>query len=360
MQLFIALKTGTDPEPLDDEVAQENQKEDKYSRESLDKQLNESLDKTVLTNKPNVAWDDVAGLAEAKMELQIAAEMPKKFPQLFRGKREPQRFILLYGPPGTGKGQLIKALASGVNSTLFTISSSDVQSKWVGESERLVRLVFERARKEKPSMIFIDEIEALCGIRDSNSSSEHDNRVKTEFLVQMDGVSQDNNGILFIAATNLPWILDPAIIRRFRKRIYIPLPDEEARKRLFEIHVGETCCDVSTEDYAEFARRTEGFSGSDISNVVQEALMEPMKKIFKAEYFCYVLSHGKRGLAPCQLGQQGAAALNWRDIPSYQLLEPAVAKEDFYNALAKAKPTVNKELLQDHCRWTEKYGKDGA
>jgi vacuolar protein-sorting-associated protein 4 len=137
-------------------------------------------------------------------------------------------------------------------------------------------------------MIFIDEIEALCGIRDSNSSSEHDNRVKTEFLVQMDGVSQDNNGILFIAATNLPWILDPAIIRRFRKRIYIPLPDEEARKRLFEIHVGETCCDVSTEDYAEFARRTEGFSGSDISNVVQEALMEPMKKIFKAEYFCYV------------------------------------------------------------------------
>jgi SpoVK/Ycf46/Vps4 family AAA+-type ATPase len=138
MQLFIALKTGTDPEPLDDEVAQENQKEDKYSRESLDKQLNESLDKTVLTNKPNVTWDDVAGLAEAKMELQIAAEMPKKFQQLFRGKREPQRFILLYGPPGTGKGQLIKALASGVNSTLFTISSSDVQSKWVGESERSV------------------------------------------------------------------------------------------------------------------------------------------------------------------------------------------------------------------------------
>lgn len=360
MQIFFAFKTGADPEPLDDEVAQEKEEEDKYGRESLDKQLNESLDSTVVTNKPNVTWGDVAGLAEAKMELQIAAEMPKKFPQLFRGEREPQRFILLYGPPGTGKGQLIKALASGVNSTLFTISSSDVQSKWVGESERLVRLVFERARKKRPSIIFIDEIEALCSSRDSNSSSEHDNRVKTEFLVQMDGVSQDNNGILFIAATNLPWTLDPAIIRRFRKKIHIPLPDEEARKRLFEIHLGETRCDVSADDYAEFARRTQGFSGSDISNVVQEALMEPVKKIFEAKYFCYVLSQGKMGLAPCQPGQQGAAALTWRDIPSYQLLEPAVTKEDFYNALAKAKPTVNKKLLQDHRRWTEEYGKDGA
>jgi vacuolar protein-sorting-associated protein 4 len=111
---------------------------DKYSRESLDKQLNESLDRAVVTKKPDITWDDVAGLAEAKIELQIATELPLKFPQLFRGKREQPRFILLYGPPGTGKGHLVKALASGVNSTLLAISSSDIQSKWAGESERLV------------------------------------------------------------------------------------------------------------------------------------------------------------------------------------------------------------------------------
>jgi len=151
-----------------------------------------------------------------------------------------------------------------------------------------VRLIFERAREKKPSIVFIDEIEALCGSRDSSSSSEHDNRVKTEFLVQMDGVAQDNNGILLIAATNLPWTLDSAFLRRFQKLIHIPLPDKEARKRLFEINVGETLCDISVEDYEEFASKSEEFSGSDIRNVVQEALMMPVKRIYEAEYFRHI------------------------------------------------------------------------
>lgn len=133
MQIYFALSTGSTPtssseQLADDGFSQEKQIEDKYSRGSLDKQLNESLDSTVVTKKPDFTWADVAGLAEAKMELQIAAELPMKFPQLFRGKQEPHRFILIYGPPGTGKGHMIKALASGVNSTLFTISSSD----WYG------------------------------------------------------------------------------------------------------------------------------------------------------------------------------------------------------------------------------------
>jgi vacuolar protein-sorting-associated protein 4 len=144
MQIFFALSTGSSAPAFpseqyaEDEISEEKENVDKYSRESLDKQLNESLDSTVVTKKTDVTWDDVAGLAGARMELQIATELPLKFPQLFRGKREQSRFILLYGPPGTGKGHLIKALASGVNSTLFTISSSDIQSKWAGESERLV------------------------------------------------------------------------------------------------------------------------------------------------------------------------------------------------------------------------------
>jgi SpoVK/Ycf46/Vps4 family AAA+-type ATPase len=143
MQIFFALSTGRAPEPsfepsVDVESSQEKENGDKHSRDYSDKQLNESLKSTVVTKKTNITWSDVAGLAKAKMELQIAAELPMKFPQLFRGRLEPHKFILLYGPPGTGKGHLIKALASGVNSTLFTISSSDIQSKWYGESERLV------------------------------------------------------------------------------------------------------------------------------------------------------------------------------------------------------------------------------
>lgn len=144
MQLVLAFSTSSSAPAFpseqytEDEISQDKKPVDKYNRESLDKQLDESLDSCVVTKKPDITWDDVAGLAEARMELQIATELPLKFPQLFRGKREQPRFILLYGPPGTGKGHLIKALASGVNSTLFTISSSDIQSKWTGENERSV------------------------------------------------------------------------------------------------------------------------------------------------------------------------------------------------------------------------------
>ena len=123
MQIFFALSTGSTPafssQPYEEEQAREKKEDgDKHSRGALDKQLNESVDSTVVTKKTNVTWDDVAGLVEARTELQIATELPMKLPQLFRGKREQPRFVLLYGPPGTGKGHIIKALASGVTSTL--------------------------------------------------------------------------------------------------------------------------------------------------------------------------------------------------------------------------------------------------
>jgi len=181
---------------------------DKYSRESGDKQLKESLQSSVVSTNPNVAWHDVAGLQAAKDEILEAVVFPLRFPDLFTGKRKPRRGILLYGPPGTGKSHLARAIATEVKSPLISISSSDVQSKWTGESERpafpnffviqfqplssldikrvlltccrLVRILFQMAREMKPSIIFIDEIDALCGNRDSPSSLEHDNRLKTE------------------------------------------------------------------------------------------------------------------------------------------------------------------------------------
>ena len=145
--------------------------------------------------------------------------MPVKYPQLFRGERKPWRGILLYGPPGTGKSYLAKALANessieGRQTTFFSVSSSDLVSKWVGESEKLVRSLFELAREKKPSIIFVDEIDSLCTTR-SDSESESARRIKTEFLVQMDGVGKDQTGVLLLGATNLPWGLDQAVRRRF-------------------------------------------------------------------------------------------------------------------------------------------------
>jgi len=193
-----------------------------------DKKMQDALSSAIVREKPNVKWTDVAGLDQAKSSLQEAVILPTKFPQLFTGERKPWRGILLYGPPGTGKSYLAKACATEADGTFFSISSSDLVSKWLGESERLVKQLFKLARENKPAIIFIDEIDSLCGSR-SEGENETSRRIKTEFLVQMQGVGNDNDGILVLGASNVPWELDPAIRRRFEKRIYIPLPDPMAR-----------------------------------------------------------------------------------------------------------------------------------
>jgi vacuolar protein-sorting-associated protein 4 len=172
---------------------------------------------------------------------------------------------------------LAKACATEADGTFFSISSSDLVSKWLGESERLVKQLFKLARENKPAIIFIDEIDSLCGSR-SEGENETSRRIKTEFLVQMQGVGNDNDGILVLGASNVPWELDPAIRRRFEKRIYIPLPDTHARLAQFKIRLGKTPNNLTEEDYFELGKATEGYSGSDITVVVKEAMMMPVRR----------------------------------------------------------------------------------
>jgi vacuolar protein-sorting-associated protein 4 len=140
------------------------------------------------------------------------------------------------------------------------------------------------ARQNKPSIIFIDEVDSLCSSR-SDNESESARRIKTEFLVQMQGVGHDSEGILVLGATNIPWVLDAAIRRRFEKRIYIPLPDLNARKSMFKLHVGATPNSLSEDDLKTLAQKTEGYSGHDISIVVRDALMQPVRKLQSATHF---------------------------------------------------------------------------
>uniref|UniRef100_A0A4W6DDB2 vesicle-fusing ATPase n=1 Tax=Lates calcarifer TaxID=8187 RepID=A0A4W6DDB2_LATCA len=286
----------------------------------------------IVMEKPNIKWNDVAGLEGAKEALKEAVILPIKFPHLFTGKRTPWRGILLFGPPGTGKSYLAKAVATEANnSTFFSISSSDLVSKWLGESEKLVKNLFSLAREHKPSIIFIDEIDSLCGSRSENES-EAARRIKTEFLVQMQGVGNDNEGVLVLGATNIPWTLDSAIRRRFEKRIYIPLPEEHARGFMFKLHLGSTPNSLTESDFVTLGKKTDGYSGADISIIVRDALMQPVRKVQSATHFKRVRGPSRSDpntiiddlLTPCSPGDPNAIEMTWMEVPGEKLLEPVV------------------------------------
>ncbi|KAK3677373.1 Vacuolar protein sorting-associated protein 4 [Recurvomyces mirabilis] len=323
------------------------------------KKLRGALAGAILTDKPNIKWEDVAGLEGAKEALKEAVILPIKFPHLFTGKRQPWKGILLYGPPGTGKSYLAKAVATEANSTFFSVSSSDLVSKWMGESERLVKQLFNLARENKPSIIFIDEIDALCGPR-GEGESEASRRIKTELLVQMDGVGRDSKGVLILGATNIPWQLDAAIRRRFQRRVHISLPDQPARMKMFELAVGSTPCELKGDDYRTLAKLSEGYSGSDISIAVQDALMQPVRKIQTATHYKKVTVDGAEKVTPCSPGDAGAVEMNWTEVETEQLLEPPLQVKDFVKAIKSARPTVSGEDLHRNEDWTKEFGSEGA
>ncbi|KZS90331.1 AAA-domain-containing protein [Sistotremastrum niveocremeum HHB9708] len=334
-------------------------KKDEDDDDADTKKLRGALASAILSERPNVKWDDVAGLEGAKDALKEAVILPIKFPHLFTGKRTPWRGILLYGPPGTGKSFLAKAVATEAKSTFFSVSSSDLVSKWMGESERLVKQLFQMARESKPAIIFIDEVDSLCGTR-GEGESEASRRIKTEFLVQMNGVGNDDTGVLVLGATNIPWQLDNAIKRRFEKRIYIPLPGPEARKRMFELNVGTTPCEVENKEYRMLAQKTEGYSGSDIAIVVRDALMQPVRKVLGATHFKQVQKGDKLLWTPCSPGDPDAVEKAWTDIESDELLEPLLKVGDFERAISQVRPTVSEDDIKKHVEWTNDSGNDGA
>ncbi|CAN6444566.1 unnamed protein product [Victoria cruziana] len=240
--------------------------------------LAESLARDIIRGNPDVKWESIKGLETAKRLLKEAVVMPIKYPKYFTGLLSPWKGILLFGPPGTGKTMLAKAVATECKTTFFNISASSVVSKWRGDSEKLIKVLFELARHHAPSTIFLDEIDAIISQRgDGRSEHEASRRLKTELLIQMDGLMRTNELVFVLAATNLPWELDAAMLRRLEKRILVPLPEPEARRAMFEDLLPST---GDTElPYDFLVERTEGYSGSDIRLVCKEAAMQPLRRL---------------------------------------------------------------------------------
>lgn len=253
-----------------------------------DVDLIQMLERDVLDKNPRVQFDDIADLLETKKLLQEAVLLPLLMPEYFKGIRRPWKGICMFGPPGTGKTMLAKAVATQGKTKFFNVSASSLASKWKGDSEKLVRILFEMARFYAPSTIFFDEIDALASQRGGSGEHEASRRVKAELLIQMDGVNstssaganeqeEEQKNVIVLAATNRPWDLDEAIRRRLEKRVYIPLPSAAGRQQLFEINLKEV--ELSDDiDWEQLVKITDGYSGADVANVCRDAAMMPLRR----------------------------------------------------------------------------------
>ncbi|XP_021731923.1 katanin p60 ATPase-containing subunit A1-like [Chenopodium quinoa] len=305
--------------------------------EGPDEDLAAMLERDVLDSTPGVRWEDVAGLTEAKRLLEEAVVLPLWMPEYFQGIRRPWKGVLMFGPPGTGKTLLAKAVATECGTTFFNVSSATLASKWRGESERMVRCLFDLARAYAPSTIFIDEIDSLCNARGASGEHESSRRVKSELLVQVDGVNVSSSGedrkiVMVLAATNFPWDIDEALRRRLEKRIYIPLPNFESRKELIKINLRtvEMAADV---DVDEVARRTEGYSGDDLTNVCRDASLNGMR----------------RKIA-------GKTRDEIKNMAKDDISNDPVAMCDFEEALRKVQPSVSATDIERHEKWLHEFG----
>ena len=287
-----------------------------------DPRLVETIERDIIQNDLGVSFDDIASLGEAKRLLNEAVTLPLIIPEFFTGIQEPWKGVLLFGPPGTGKTLLAKAVATMNRISFFNCSSSSLMSKWRGESEKLVRVLFNMAHHYAPSIVFFDEVDALISRRGADSEHEASRRFKSELLSQMDGLTSGSGGegknVLVLATSNCPWDVDEAMRRRLEKRIYIPLPDFEARKRMFEIYLSGAVRTDADINLADLATDTAGFSGADVKLLCRDASMQPVRRLVADK-------------TPDEIRALKDAG---------KLDEVLVSREDFAESLSRTSPSV--------------------
>jgi len=285
------------------------------------------LNEVIPKGATGVSWADVSGQEKAKSALHEMVVLPTLRPELFTGLREPARGLLLFGPPGNGKTLLAKALAAEASSNLINISSSSLTSKWLGEGEKMVKALFGVARHIQPSIIFIDEIDALLSER---RSGEHEGvrRIKTEFLLQFEGMTTgQQERVVVVAATNRPQELDDAALRRFTKRVYVQMPDTETRRALVTQLLSKHGSPLSTKEVSRVVAMTEGYTCSDLTNLARDAALAPVREVSTAQL----------------------ATIQPQDIRNIQL-------QDFVKSAERVRKSLNTDTLNSFEKWNKTFG----
>jgi len=296
-----------------------------------------------LVYRSTVTWDDIGGMSEVKRTLKytlgtMLAGHPKGVTV------EIGRRLLFYGPPGTGKTLLAAASSNMLGATFFSVKASDLMSKYFGESTKLVSALFKRAREEAAggaALVFIDEIDSLSMSRSDQSVSGAELRIVSTLLAELDGMAEKGatGGVITIGATNKPWAIDEAILQRFEKHIYVALPEIEARKAIFHVHLGKRGFSLDqSASYDALAAATDGYSGRLIRNVCQEAV-ERMLKEMNAD----VPNH-----------------VDNKTIGDYTLRVRPLAKADFDQALQRVRPTADSKSLRQYKVWADRVGGESA
>ncbi|MFX0047952.1 MAG: AAA family ATPase [Candidatus Hermodarchaeota archaeon] len=302
--------------------------EGQYSAE--EQEIIDSISGTILTESPDVKWTDIAGLEGSKQALREAIVLPIMKPKLFTGARKPWSGILLFGPPGCGKTLLARAAATECQATFFSVSSADLLSKWLGESEKLISSLFKVARIKAPSLIFMDEIDSVATKRGEGHEGGGERRVKTQLLSEIQGVkSGSKKPLLVLGATNRPWDIDTAMLSRFEKKVYVPLPDLPARVGIFKIHTAGINMALTEEDFIELGVRSEGYSGRDISNVCREVIMIPIRELDMGG----LLEHSDQ-----------------------EVIVRDIHLQDFMKTLKKVKPMTTDSALDQYEQWAKDFG----
>jgi len=271
-----------DDEAIPPEMLEDLRITKKDFQEAL-KVVRPSAMREVLVELPNIKWSQIGGLEDVKQQLKEAVEWPLKTPEAFRALGvSPPKGILLYGPPGTGKTLLAKAVATESEANFILVKGPEMLSKWVGESEKGIRKIFQKARQTSPTIIFFDEIDAIAPVRGASSDSHVTERVVNQLLTEMDGLDELNE-VVVIAATNRPDMLDTALLRpgRFDRIILTPSPDALARLEVFKVHTSKM--PLSNVDLDRLVSLTEGYVGADIEAICREAAIVALREDIKSK-----------------------------------------------------------------------------